>query len=77
VADRANDVRHKPEQMLGFIGIHPCIVAVDLSQGGAHSEALLTIVTAHKTTRNVVATLPNEQIAIDLTKPNVGVERLP
>jgi hypothetical protein len=42
VADRANDVRHKPEQMLGFIGIHPCIVAVDLSQGGAHSEALLT-----------------------------------
>jgi predicted methyltransferase len=46
VADRANDVRHKPEQMLGFIGIHPCIVAVDLSQGGAHSEALLTIVTA-------------------------------
>ena len=41
-----NDVRHKPEQMRGFIGIHPCIVAVDLSQGGAHSETLLTMVTA-------------------------------
>jgi predicted methyltransferase len=47
VADRANDVRRKPEQMLGFIGIHPGIVAVDLSQGGAHAnEALLTIVAA-------------------------------
>jgi hypothetical protein len=32
VADRANDVRRKPEQMLGFIGIHPGIVAIDLSQ---------------------------------------------
>jgi len=46
VADRANDVRHKPEQRLGFIGIHPCIVAVDVSPGGAYVEALLTIVTA-------------------------------
>ncbi|WP_283817194.1 hypothetical protein [Bradyrhizobium lablabi] len=32
VADRANDVRRQPERMPGFIGIHPCIVVVDLSQ---------------------------------------------
>jgi hypothetical protein len=30
----------------------------------------------HETTRNIVATQPNYQIAIDLAKPNVGVERL-
>lgn len=40
-ADQANDARRKPEQMLGFIGIHPGIVAVDLSAGGGYTTELL------------------------------------
>jgi predicted methyltransferase len=40
-ADRTNDVRRKPEQMLGFIGIHPGILAVDLSAGGGYTTELL------------------------------------
>jgi predicted methyltransferase len=40
-ADRTNDVRRKPEQMLGFIGIRPGIVAVDLSAGGGYTTELL------------------------------------
>jgi predicted methyltransferase len=41
VADRANDERRKPEQMLGFIGIRPGIVAVDLSASGGYTTELL------------------------------------
>src|SRR4051812_48207471 len=40
-ADRANDGRRKPEQMLGFIGIRPGIVAVDLSASGGYTTELL------------------------------------
>src|SRR6202140_4463667 len=39
-ADRTNDERRKPEQMLGFIGIRPAIVAVDLSAGGGYTTEL-------------------------------------
>src|SRR3954469_6918437 len=37
-ADRANDERRKPEQMLGFVGIRPGIVAVDLSASGGYTN---------------------------------------
>src|SRR6266404_914064 len=40
-ADRTNDQRRKPEQMLGFIGISPGIVAVDLSAAGGYTTELL------------------------------------
>jgi predicted methyltransferase len=40
-ADRVNDERRKPEQMLGFIGLRPGIVAVDLSAGGGYTTELL------------------------------------
>ena len=40
-ADRANDGRRKPEQMLGFIGIRSGIVAVDLSASGGYTTELL------------------------------------
>jgi predicted methyltransferase len=40
-ADRTNDGRRKPEQMLGFIGIRPGIVAVDLSASGGYTTELL------------------------------------
>lgn len=40
-ADRANDVRRKPAEMLAFIGIVPGMVAVDLSTGGGYTTELL------------------------------------
>src|SRR6478735_8859290 len=40
-ADRTNDKRRKPEQMLGFIGVRPGIVAVDLSASGGYTTELL------------------------------------
>ena len=40
-ADRTNDQRRKPEQMLVFIGIRPGIVAVDLSASGGYTTELL------------------------------------
>jgi predicted methyltransferase len=40
-ADRTNDRRRKPEQMLSFIGIRPGIVALDLSAAGGYTTELL------------------------------------
>lgn len=40
-ADRTNDLRRKPEQMLTFIGLRPGMVALDLSAGGGYTTELL------------------------------------
>ena len=40
-ADRHNDIRRKPEQMLAFIGLRPGMVAFDLSAGGGYTTELL------------------------------------
>jgi predicted methyltransferase len=40
-ADRTNDARRKPEQMLAFIGVQPGMVALDLSAGGGYTTELL------------------------------------
>jgi predicted methyltransferase len=40
-ADRNNDVRRKPDQMLAFIGIRPGMIALDLSTGGGYTTELL------------------------------------
>jgi predicted methyltransferase len=40
-ADRTNDLRRKPEEMLVFIGIRPGINALDLSAGGGYTTELL------------------------------------
>lgn len=40
-ADRTNDRRRKPEQMLVFIGIRPGITALDLSAAGGYTTELL------------------------------------
>jgi predicted methyltransferase len=40
-ADRTNDLRRKPEQMLAFIGIRPGMVVLDLSAGGGYTSELL------------------------------------
>jgi predicted methyltransferase len=41
VADRTNDKRRKPDQMLAFIGVRPGMVAVDLSAGNGYTTELL------------------------------------
>lgn len=40
-ADRTNDLRRKPDQMLAFIGVRPGMVALDLSTGGGYTTELL------------------------------------
>jgi len=40
-ADRTNDLRRKPQEMLAFIGIRPGMVALDLSAGGGYTTELL------------------------------------
>jgi len=40
-ADRTNDIRRKPTQMLAFIGIRPGMVALDLSAGGGYTTELI------------------------------------
>jgi predicted methyltransferase len=40
-ADRQNDQRRKPEEMLAFIGITPGIVALDVSAAGGYTTELL------------------------------------
>jgi predicted methyltransferase len=40
-ADRTNDIRRKPAQMLAFIGIRPGIAALDLSAGSGYTTELL------------------------------------
>ena len=40
-ADRRNDVRRKPQQMLAFIGVRPGMVALDLSAAGGYTTELI------------------------------------
>jgi predicted methyltransferase len=40
-ADRNNDARRKPEQILAFIGVRPGMVALDISAGGGYTTELL------------------------------------
>jgi predicted methyltransferase len=40
-ADRANDARRKPAQLLAFIGVQPGIEALDVSTGGGYTAELL------------------------------------
>ena len=40
-ADRTNDLRRRPEEMLAFIAIKPGIVALDLSAAGGYTTELL------------------------------------
>jgi len=40
-ADRANDERRKPEQLLAFIGVGPGLAALDVSAAGGYTTELL------------------------------------
>jgi predicted methyltransferase len=40
-ADRTNDIRRKPAEMLAFIGVRPGMVALDISAGGGYTTELI------------------------------------
>jgi predicted methyltransferase len=40
-ADRKNDERRKPAEMLAFIGVRPGMVALDVSAGGGYTTELV------------------------------------
>ncbi len=40
-ADRTNDLRRKPEHLLGFFGVRPGMIALDLSAAGGYTTELL------------------------------------
>ena len=40
-ADRRNDARRKPQEMLAFIGVRPGMVALDLSAAGGYTTELI------------------------------------
>jgi predicted methyltransferase len=40
-ADRTNDIRRKPGEMLAFIGVRPGMVALDLVAGGGYTTELI------------------------------------
>jgi predicted methyltransferase len=40
-ADRTNDLRRKPQELLAFIGAQPGMVALDVSAGGGYTTELL------------------------------------
>jgi len=40
-ADRRNDVRRKPVEMLSFIGVRPGMVVLDVFAGGGYTSELL------------------------------------
>ena len=41
-ADRSNDVRRKPVDMMSFVGARPGMVVLDVSAGGGYTSELLT-----------------------------------
>lgn len=41
-ADRTNDLRRKPAEMLAFIGVRPGMIALDLSAGGGYTTELIS-----------------------------------
>jgi predicted methyltransferase len=42
-ADRTNDIRRKPAEMLKFIGVRPGMVALDLSAAGGYTTELIAL----------------------------------
>lgn len=64
-ADRTNDLRRKPEALLGFIGIQPGMTALDVSAAGGYTTELLArsigpsgVVYGQNPPRNPAATPP-------------------
>ena len=74
-ADRENDKRRKPEQILGFIGVRPGMTALDVVAGGGYTTELLA--RALGPTGKVVAQAqprdPNRPVPAGARPPGAGV----
>ena len=74
-ADRDNDKRRKPEQILGFIGVRPGMTALDVVAGGGYTTELLA--RALGPTGKVVAQAqprdPNRPVPAGARPPGAGV----
>lgn len=74
-ADRQNDKRRKPEQILEFIGVRPGMVALDVVAGGGYTTELLA--RSAGPTGKVYAQAqprdPNRPVAANARPPGAGV----
>ena len=74
-ADRDNDKRRKPEQILGFIGLRPGIVALDVVAGGGYTTELLArgIGPSGKVYGQAQPRDPNRPVPAGARAPGAGV----
>ncbi len=72
-ADRTNDRRRKPEQMLAFIGVRPGMVALDIvAAGGYTSELLARAVGPGGTVYAQGTAPPRATLAARIANPRAG-----
>ena len=74
-ADRENDKRRKPEQMLGFIGLRPGMTALDVVAGGGYTTELLAraLGPTGKVSAQAQARDPNRPVPAGARPPGAGV----
>jgi predicted methyltransferase len=74
-ADRQNDVRRKPEQILRFIGLRPGMVALDVVAGGGYTTELLAraIGPAGKVVGQAQPRDPSRPVPANARPPGAGV----
>lgn len=74
-ADRDNDKRRKPEQILAFIGIRPGMVALDVVAGGGYTTELLAraIGPTGKVFGQAQPRDPNRPLPANARQPGAGV----
>ncbi len=77
-ADRSNDVRRKPAEMLAFIGIVPGTRALDVSAGGGYTTELLARAVGPRGTVYAQSPKPSPRL-LERTKklPNIAVVARP
>lgn len=77
-ADRANDVRRKPAEMLAFIGVVPGMRALDVSAGGGYTSELLARAAGPRGTVYAQSAKPSARL-LDRMKsaPNIVVVARP
>ena len=75
-ADRRNDVRRKPVEMLAFIGVRPGMTVLDVSAGGGYTTELLARAVAPggrvKRRATNAARAPSAALAERLKKPGAA-----
>lgn len=74
-ADRENDKRRKPEQILAFIGIRPGMVALDVVAGGGYTTELLarSIGPTGKVFGQAQPRDPSRPVPVGARQPGAGV----